>query len=230
MIKTLIVDDEALARDLLKILINKNNMPLEVVGEAENGKEAIGQIFDLKPDLVFLDIEMPGSDGIEIMNYINNHYTEPISFIVVTAFSYFEYAQSSLRLGAKDILLKPVEIQGLKESISRVIGYRFTDNPLLNDILQYINTNYRNDIQLNQCAKNFHISANQINRLFKKYFDMTFIKYLNKFRIDKAIELMHNKEDITIKEIAIEVGFNNLNYFYKTFKLITGDTPKKYKQ
>lgn len=230
MIKTLIVDDEALARDLLKILIKKNKMPLDVIGEAENGKEAIELIFDLKPELVFLDIEMPGSDGMDVMDYINNHYIEPIAFIVVTAFSYFEYAQSSLRLGAKDILLKPVETSGLKESISRVIGYRFTDNPLLNDILQYINNSYKKDIQLNQCAKDFHISPNQINRLFNKYFNMTFIKYLNKFRIDKAIELMHNKEDITIKEIAIEVGFNNLNYFYKTFKLITGDTPKKYKQ
>lgn len=229
MIKTLIVDDEELARDLLKILINKNNMPLEVIGEAENGKEAIQLIFDLKPELVFLDIEMPGSDGIDVMKHISNHYNKPITFIVVTAFSYFEYAQSSLRLGAKDILLKPVEANGLRESISRVIGYKFTDNPLLNDILQYVNSNYHNDIQLNQCAKDLHISENQINRLFNKYFNTTFIKYLNKLRIDKAIELMHN-EDLAIKEIAIQVGFNNLNYFYKTFKSITGKTPKTYIQ
>ena len=172
---------------------------------------------------------MPGSDGIDVMDYIKNHYIEPITFIVVTAFSYFEYAQSSLRLGAKDILLKPIEANSLKESIARVIGYKFTDNPLLNDILQYININYRNDIQLNQCAKDFHISVNQINRLFNRYFHMTFIKYLNKFRIDKAIELMYN-EKLPIKEIATQVGFNNLNYFYKTFKIITGNTPKNYKQ
>lgn len=229
MIKTLIVDDEILARDLLKLLISKNNIPLEVVGEAENGREAIELIFDLKPEVVFLDIEMPGSDGIDVMDYIKNHYIEPITFIVVTAFSYFEYAQSSLRLGAKDILLKPIEANSLKESIARVIGYKFTDNPLLNDILQYININYRNDIQLNQCAKDFHISVNQINRLFNKYFHMTFIKYLNKFRIDKAIELMYN-EEFPIKEIATQVGFNNLNYFYKTFKIITGNTPKNYRQ
>ncbi|MBU5312882.1 response regulator [Tissierella carlieri] len=229
MIKTLIVDDEILARDLLKLLISKNNIPLEVVGEAENGREAIELIFDLKPEVVFLDIEMPGSDGIDVMDYIKNHYIEPITFIVVTAFSYFEYAQSSLRLGAKDILLKPIEANSLKESIARVIGYKFTDNPLLNDILQYININYRNDIQLNQCAKDFHISVNQINRLFNKYFHMTFIKYLNKFRIDKAIELMYN-EELPIKEIATKVGFNNLNYFYKTFKIITGNTPKNYRQ
>lgn len=229
MIKTLIADDEMLARDLLKYLIDKTNIPIEVVGEASNGKEAINLIFELKPELVFLDIEMPSSDGIYVMNYINNHYADPITFIVVTAFSYFEYAQASLRLGAKDILLKPIEFSALEQSISRVIGYKLTDNPLLNDILQHININYGNDIQLNQCAKNFHISANQINRLFNKYFNMTFIKYLNKFRIDKAIELIQ-KEDLNIKEIATEVGFNNLNYFYKTFKIITGNTPKNYKK
>ena len=53
MIKTLIVDDEILARDLLKLLISKNNIPLEVMGEAENGREAIELIFDLKPEVVF---------------------------------------------------------------------------------------------------------------------------------------------------------------------------------
>jgi len=227
MIKTLIVDDEDLARELLKYLIENSFIQLDVVGEATNGKEAINEIFNLKPELVLLDIEMPGYDGINVMNYINKHYPDPITFIVITAYSYFEYAQSSLRLGAKDILLKPVDAFKLKQSISRVLGFKLTDNSLLNDILQYISINYKKPIRLNQCAKEFHISENQINRLFKKYFNMTFIKYLNNFRIDKAIELLQNK-DLTIKEIAGEVGFNNLNYFYKTFKNITGSTPKNY--
>ncbi|WP_025640692.1 response regulator transcription factor [Schnuerera ultunensis] len=227
MISTLIVDDEELARDLLKYLIYNNNIQLDIIGEAANGKEAIDRIFHLKPELVLLDIEMPGYDGIDVMDHINKHYPDPINFIVITAYSYFEYAQSSLRLGAKDILLKPVDAFQLKQSISRILGYKLTDNSLLNDILQHISVNYKNPIQLNQCAKEFHISENQINRLFKKYFNMTFIKYLNNFRIDKAIELLQN-EDLTIKEIAGEVGFNNLNYFYKTFKSITGSTPKNY--
>lgn len=226
MIRTIIVDDEKPARDVLRYLIEENNMPLKIIGEASTGKEAIDLIVNLKPRLLLLDIEMPDMSGIDVMKYVNEYYTEPIIIIVVTAYSYFEYAQTSLRLGAKDILLKPVKLSALKQSISRIVGYNITDNPVLNEILQYINENYQNNIRLNQCAKDLHISENQINRLFNQHFNMSFIKYVNKYRIDKAIELLKNK-NLTIKEVASKVGFNNLNYFYKVFKSITGNTPKE---
>lgn len=229
MIKTLIVDDEVLSRELLKNLIKKIKVPLSVVGEATNGEDAIKLIFKLNPELVFLDIEMPENTGIDVMQYINEKYRNSITFIVVTAFNYFEYAQASLRLGARDILLKPVDILALEESISRAIGYKITDAPLLNEILAYISVNYKEDIRLNECSQKFYIGVNQINKLFKEHFNMTFIKYLNSFRINKALELIEN-EDLTIKEIGYEVGFNNLNYFYKTFKNITGNTPKSFRK
>lgn len=229
MITTLIVDDEELSRRLLKVLINRNNIPLDVVGEASNGKEAIELIFKLKPSLVLLDIEMPNGNGMDVMNHINKHYIGAITFIIITAFSYFEYAQTSLRLGAKDILLKPVELSALEKSISRVVGYELTNNPLLNDILQHLSINYNDNITLKGYAKEFHISENQINKLFKEYLSMTFIRYINKYRIQKSIKMLQQK-DLTIQQIAFEVGFNNINYFYKTFKIVTGNTPGFYRK
>lgn len=228
-IKTaIIVDDEELSYELLKYLIGKFHLPIKIVGQAAAGDEALTLIHGLRPDIVFLDIEMPKYNGIEVMERIKASYTGTIKFIVITAYSYFEYAQASLRLGAKDILLKPIEPKQFIETMERVIGYKYTDNHSFNDILEYVNNNYEKCLGLGDCAKQLHISSNYISRMFKKYTLVSFITYLNNLKIKKALELLRDT-DLSIKEIAQKVGYNNLNYFYKNFKTVTGTTPKLYK-
>lgn len=224
----IIVDDEEFSCELLKYLIDKFHLPIELVGQAAAGDEALSLIYGLRPDIVFLDIEMPGYNGIEVMKKVKSSYSGPINFIVITAYSYFEYAQASLRLGAKDILLKPVEPKQFIETMERVVGYKYTDNKVFNDILDYIAENYEKSLGLEDCARQFHISSNYISRMFKKHTGVSFITYVNKLRINKALELLQDS-DLPIKEIAYKVGYNNLNYFYKTFKIVTGTTPKAYK-
>ncbi|SNS00007.1 two component transcriptional regulator, AraC family [Anaerovirgula multivorans] len=209
-------------------MINKYSFPIEVIGKATAGDEAVKLIFHLKPDIVFLDIEMPGYNGMEVMEKINRDYIRVIKFIVITAYNYFEYAQAALRLGAKDILLKPIEPMQFKKTIERVLHYNYTDNQFFNEILTYINNNYYKTIQLNETAKRFHTSPNYIARMFKKYFGVSFIFYLNRMKIEKAKELLTDTE-LSIKEVADRVGYNNLNYFYKNFKMIMGVTPKGFK-
>lgn len=227
--RAIIVDDEESSGEIIKYLIKQSNLPIKVVGQVGSGDEAIKIIKKLKPDIVYLDIEMPVYNGIEVMEKIKSSYTGSLSFIVITAYSYFEYAQSSLRLGAKDILLKPVEPQQFIKTMERVMGYNYTDNQFFNDILEYINQNYNIEMELNKCAKEFHTSPNHISRMFKKYLGKNFIAYLNELRIKKAEELLRDTE-LSIKEIANNIGYNNLNYFYKNFKNLTGTTPKKFKK
>ncbi len=224
----IIVDDEELSHDIIKYLIDKFNLPIRIAGQATSGDEAIVLIHSLRPDIVFLDIEMPKYNGIEVMEKIKASYTGTIKFIVITAYSYFEYAQSALRLGAKDILLKPIEPKQFIETMERVMGYKYTDNSTLNEILEYINDNYGKPIELEECARLFHISPNYISRMFKKHTNVSFITYINELRIKRALELLKDT-DLPIKEIAHKVGYNNLNYFYKNFKICTGTTPKVYK-
>ncbi|WP_432663485.1 response regulator [Wukongibacter baidiensis] len=226
--RAIIVDDEESSGEIIKYLIKQSNLPIEVVGQAASGDEAIKIIKKLKPDIVYLDIKMPVYNGIEVMEEIKSSYTGKINFIVITAYSYFEYAQSSLRLGAKDILLKPIESKQFIETMERVMGYNYTDNQFFNDILEYINGNYTKDMELNKCAGEFHTSPNHISRMFKKYLGKNFIAYLNELRIKKAKELLNDTE-LSIKEVADKVGYNNLNYFYKNFKKLTGVTPKMFK-
>lgn len=227
--RAIIVDDEESSGEIIKYLIKQSNLPIEVVGQAFSGDEAIEIIKKLKPDIVYLDIKMPVYNGIEVMEEINASYTGAINFIVITAYSYFEYAQSSLRLGAKDILLKPIESKQFIETMERVMGYNYTDNQFFNDILEYITRNYSSDMELNKCAKEFHTSPNHVSRMFKKYLGKNFIAYLNELRIKKAKEFFRDTE-MSIKEVADGVGYNNLNYFYKNFKKLTGMTPKMFKE
>lgn len=228
-IKTAVIaDDEQLSCDLIKHLIETNHLPIKVIGQANDGEEALTLLAALKPDIVFLDIQMPVLNGLEVMEKIikDNNST---SFVVITAYDYFEYAQASLRLGAKDILLKPVESKQFMEMAERVLGYRYTDNPIFNSILEYVHTNYKTRMGLNECAAYFHMSPNYITRMFKKHMGVSFIAYYKKLKIQKAAELL-KESNLPIKEVAQTVGFNNMNYFYKTFNSIIRMTPKQFKQ
>lgn len=226
--RAIIVDDEELSYELIKYLIGKFHLPISIVGQAAAGDEALELIHSLRPDMVFLDIEMPGYNGIEVMERIKVSYAGTIKFIVITAYGYFDYAQAALRLGARDILLKPIEPKQFLETMERVMGYKYTDNQSFNDILEYVNNNYDKHLGLNDCANQLHISPNYISRMFKKYTQVSFITYINELRIKKALELLRDT-DLSIKEIAQRVGYNNLNYFYKNFKAVTGITPRIFK-
>jgi len=213
---------------LLLYLIEKYKLPLKIIGQAVSGDEAIQLINTQRPDIVFLDIEMPQYNGIEVMEKIKASYLGMINFIIITAYSYFNYAQAALRLGAKDILLKPIEPEQFIEMMERVMKYRYTDNPSLNNILEYINNNYEKCLELNECANMFHVNSNYLTRMFKKHIGVSFITYVNEVRIKKAMELL-KEEELSIKEVVQMVGYNNINYFYRNFKMIAGITPKMFK-
>ncbi|WMJ77098.1 MULTISPECIES: response regulator transcription factor [unclassified Sedimentibacter] len=226
---TIIVEDNELSRKLIKSLIKHYNLPLEIIGEAENGYDAIQLIRKAHPFLVFMDINIPIYNGLEVINTIQNDITEPINFIIITAYGYFEYAQRSLRLGVKDLLLKPVDKSQFYNAVQNVLGSFYTENKLLNSIIDYIQTNYNSNITLKDCANVFYTSTNHISRLFKQHCNTTFTKYLNDYRITKAKDLLLDT-NYTIEEIATMVGYNSPNYLYKLFKNKYNTTPNNYKK
>lgn len=112
--KTLLVDDERLARAELRRLLD--NFPkIEIIGEAANADEAIPMIEDLQPDLLFLDIQMPGKNGFELLQSIEGKTPD-----VIFTTAYDEYAIKAFEFNALDYLLKPVELHRLSEAIHRV--------------------------------------------------------------------------------------------------------------
>jgi two-component system LytT family response regulator len=113
MIRTLIVDDETLARERVISLLKKEN-DIEVVGECSDGEEALRKINSLKPDLVFLDIQMPIINGIEVIKNLDKYLPE---VIFVTA--YDEYAVEAFEMNALDYLLKPFDQERFSKTLTR---------------------------------------------------------------------------------------------------------------
>ena len=112
--RVLIVDDERLARNELNRLLGK--FPeIEVVGEASNGEIAIEKIQELAPDLVFLDIQMPGMTGFEVLEHL--HVVPNVIFVT----AYDEYALKAFEVNALDYVLKPVELSRLEKAINKVL-------------------------------------------------------------------------------------------------------------
>ncbi len=111
--KTLIIDDERLAREELKSIL-KPYPEIEIIGEAGNATEGIEKIKSLEPDLLFLDISMPGMDGFELLKQLE----EIPQVIFVTAFD--EHAIKAFEVNALDYLLKPVDPDRLSDTIQKL--------------------------------------------------------------------------------------------------------------
>ena len=121
MIRTLIVDDEQPARDRLRQLLT-GETDVEVVGEAEDGLQALERVAELKPDLLLLDIQMPGASGLEVAASL----ARPRPAIIFCT-AYEQYAVDAFELHAVDYLLKPVNRTRLHAAIERVRGARGSD-------------------------------------------------------------------------------------------------------
>lgn len=114
-IKAIIVDDEESARDILANLLKRFCPQVQLLDKCADVPQAVQQIKALKPDLVFLDIEMPNYAGYELPGFFDT-----IDFEIIFATAYEKYALKAFELAAVDYLLKPIEINRLKEAVEKV--------------------------------------------------------------------------------------------------------------
>ncbi|MDP4086460.1 MAG: response regulator [Bacillota bacterium] len=119
MLKILIVDDEVIERKALAKIVTRFLKNIKVIGEAPNGRKAIEMAKEHKPDIIFMDIKMPGVDGVQAVKEITK--IEPKTrFIIFSAFNTFEYAKEVMQQGVKEYILKPSSKEDILSSIQRV--------------------------------------------------------------------------------------------------------------
>lgn len=104
-VRVLIAEDDALARYGLRTMLSRHVPDILLVGEAENGRDALEMALEMTPDIVITDVKMPVMDGIELIRALKER-TSGIRFILLSAYSDFEYVREGMRLGAEDYLLK----------------------------------------------------------------------------------------------------------------------------
>jgi two-component system LytT family response regulator/two-component system response regulator LytT len=125
-IRALVADDERLARDELLFLL-ASFPDVEVVGQAANGLEAVELARKLAPDLLFLDIQMPGLDGFHVMRELMGDPSVP-QVVFVTAFD--QYAIRAFEVNAIDYLLKPVDKNRLRQAVARALRRKRDGEPI----------------------------------------------------------------------------------------------------
>ncbi|MEP7253958.1 MAG: response regulator [Ginsengibacter sp.] len=121
MLNAIIIDDELKGRIALKQKLNDYCTEVAVLGEAENGIEGIKLIKEFHPDVVFLDIEMPRMDGFEML-----HHLPEKNFHIIFTTAYDQYAIKAIKYAAFDYLLKPIDIEELKLSVSKISVHQKT--------------------------------------------------------------------------------------------------------
>lgn len=119
MYRVLLVDDEPIAIDSLEYMLRKNRRDIEVVGKARSGRDAVEKAYNTRPDIVLMDINMPGINGLEAIRRIKETNSSA-QFIITTAFDYFDYAVEAMELQATEYLLKPIREAKLLEVMEKV--------------------------------------------------------------------------------------------------------------
>ncbi|WP_085507134.1 response regulator [Thalassobacillus devorans] len=119
MLRLMAVDDEWIEREGLKKIIANECPGADVVAEAANGRQAIETALEAEPDIILMDIKMPGIDGVEAVTEIKKNLPNT-RFIMVSAFDTFEYAKNVMQQGVKEYLLKPSRKQEVVAAVRRV--------------------------------------------------------------------------------------------------------------
>jgi len=135
MLKALIVDDEELARRGLEIRLEKF-ADIEICGQSRNGREALQAVREQSPDLMFLDIQMPGMDGFEVLRRLSGREMPAIIFVT----AYDEFALQAFDANALDYLLKPINDERLAEAVERARKARHEElaNEQRNKLLKFV--------------------------------------------------------------------------------------------
>jgi two-component system LytT family response regulator len=131
-LRAIVIDDEELARKRLQKMLRSYGKDLEVVGEAINGQDAVEKIESLLPDLIFLDVQMPGFDGFEVVRRLRH---KPL---IIFTTAYDEYALKAFEENSVDYLLKPIEQKRLDKAIDKLRRLRPSTQPSAYDHIEHL--------------------------------------------------------------------------------------------
>ncbi|MBX2967858.1 MAG: response regulator transcription factor [Cyclobacteriaceae bacterium] len=158
-ISCVIIDDEQLARELLREYIEQTDN-ITIVGEATKGKDAVEMIDNLKPDLIFLDVQMPGMTGFDVLDDITH---DP--YVVFTT-AYDQYAIKAFEKNAVDYLLKPIDQErfqlAVKRAIERMKTEQYNVGELLRDMKTENKTSYDSHIFVQKSEKLINLAVEEI--------------------------------------------------------------------
>ena len=239
-LKVLLVDDEIMIREGFKRLFDWEAHGCEVVGEAADGIEALGQIDTLLPDIVIMDINVPVMNGLKVIEVSCVKHPE-IAYVIVSGYDDFSYCRQALRLQITDYILKPVNyeefgvcIDNLKISmynnkVSTDSNSEKQEERVISSITRYMQEHISKEISLGVLATEFHLNPQYISQLFKNEIGVGFLAYLTNIRMEKAKKLLLSTA-LSVTEISSYAGYGDYRVFTKVFKKAEGITPSQFRR
>ncbi len=235
-IKLLVADDEAVVRNFIRSMVEKEKLPVSEILEAENGLDAARLARENRPDLAILDIRMPGLNGLEASVMIMKECPEARVYII-SAYDEFDYARTAFKSGICDYLLKPVRPAQIVEIVGTALRLRRQTAPeaaeatprLIQAVTDFVEANLARPLSLDDIAKATFVSPCHLSRKFKALAGCTITAFIQNRRLEKAADLLRATEE-SVTEIADQVGFTNPSYFATCFKTARGQTPQQYRK
>ncbi|MBQ3437118.1 MAG: response regulator [Fusobacterium sp.] len=253
MYKLMVADDEPLIRRGIKQLIDLSSLRIKEIYEASNGEEALKVFEEFKPEIVLMDINMPKIDGLSVAKKIKA-INPDTKIAIITGYNYFDYAQSAIKIGVEDYILKPISRKDVSEIIVKLVNslHKRKKDREIEKILEKITIgdfqedipqkNYKILIQniieesytdsqftLSTLSEKLELSSGYLSTILKKYFGIPFQDYILQKRMEKAKLLLLTTE-LKNHKIAEQIGFEDVNYFITKFKKYYKITPKQYRE
>jgi two-component system response regulator YesN len=246
--RILIAEDEEIARRALRLACERSGCPVEVVFEAVTGRQAVEALREVRPDIILMDVVLPGMDGLAVTRYARNLY--PATRVaIVSAYDKFDYAQEALRAGAVDYLLKPVRPEQLVMLLRKLCADLDAENGMRADAEEsageqrpgtphaaalqraraYIAEHYARGLTLEQVAAHVDMAPTYFSRIFKQEQGCTFMQYLTHVRLEEARRLLRTTT-LPIAEIGYAVGYRGANHLTAVFKAAEGISPGAYRR
>lgn len=237
--KVMIVDDEPLEREVLTMIIKKENLGVSQLYEANNGADAVDLAREMRMDVVLMDIKMPVMDGLMAGEMIKKEFPD-CRIIFLTAYDEFDFSyRTTIKLRADDYLLKPAHPNEVRQALSKYIPtlnrplpsslQSSSNHEAIIKVKEYIEHNLHEELNLDSLAGLVYLSGQYLSRLFKQEIGCTITQYITICRLEKAKQhLSFNKE--AVMEISDRCGFSDSNYFARVFKKYEGVTPTQYQQ
>lgn len=253
------VEDEPLMRDYLHSNISNIHPDFYIKDMASNYGEALSLFLDNDYDLLITDIKMPGSTGLELIEKLRS-IGNNIPCIIVTGYDDFEYAKTAIKLNVLGYLLKPLNDDEMKEilekiktqiienkniikisenitsdEITRLIANKFlpiegNDTTIGQKAIEYISKHYKENISQSDVAEAIGVTPSYLSNIFREENGESYSKFITSLRMAQAALLLRTKQNLSIKNIAEEIGYFSEKHFISLFKNFYGLTPNDYRK
>lgn len=250
MIKVLVIDDEPMQRQGIVRLTPWEDFGAEVIGAAGSGMEGILLAREHRPDVLIVDIKMPGLSGLDVIARLREELDA--EYIILSGYGEFEYARQAITLGVCAYLLKPLDDEELASAVrlaaSHIEERRWLHAPCgeepvqvslelpdeepmrgyLLHAIRHMEEHMAEPITVREVADELGLSVSYLHKLFARC-GTSFSAYLTDYRLRRAGQLLRESDE-KIYAVAAACGYQDTRYFSKIFQKHMGLKPTEYRQ